>query len=98
MKINAEVTNEKMTLKNDETPPKTFVIPRDRFLATFNAMMRAKELKDGEKHLAELRPQSELIPPETGKGKKKGIGEKFREVQKAARSVATGMESVRVRY
>ena len=83
-----------MNLKNDETPPKTFVIPRDRFLAVYNAMLRAKELKDGEKHLVELKTQSEIIPPETGK-KKKGIVEKIQEFQAGARKIADGMDRAR---
>lgn len=83
-----------MHLKNDETPPKTFVIPRDRFLAVYNAMMRSKELKDGETHHAELKTQSELIPPETEK-KKKGIVEKIQEFQAGARKIADGMGQVR---
>lgn len=82
-----------MTLTNDETPPGTFVIPRDLFLAAYQAMMRAKELKDGERHLVELKTQSELIPPETKK--KKGIVEKIQEFQAGARKIADSMESAR---
>ena len=89
-----------MTLKNDEMPPKMFVIPRDRFLALYNLllqfaeMLKAKGLKDGEKYVAELKPQSEIIPPETEK-KKKTLVEKISGVQAAARKIADGMESAR---
>ena len=83
-----------MTLKNDEASPKTFVIPRDLFLATYNAMMRSKELKDGETHHAELKTQSELISPETEK-KKKTFAEKIAGFQAGARKIADGMEQAR---
>ena len=83
-----------MTLTNDEKPPGTFVLPRNLFLAAYQAMMRAKELKDGETHHAELKNQSEIIPPETAK-KKKTLIEKISGVQEAARKIADGMESVR---
>ena len=89
-----------MTLTNDEESPKTFVIPRDRFLALYNllwqvsAMFKAKQLKDGDRHLVELKPQSEIAPPETEK-KKKGIVEKIQEIQAGARKIADGMDRAR---
>lgn len=94
MKIKVEVTNKEMTFENDEIPPKKFVLPRDLFLAAYNAMLWAKKLRDGEKHLAELKTQSELIPPEAEKPKKKSLVEKVMGVQAAARQIANGMESV----
>ena len=93
MKIVAEVTNKEMTLKTDETPPGKFILPRDRFLAAYNAMLRAKELKDGEIHLVELRPQDEILTPEQKK-QKKGMSETFKEIQKIARDVGEGMRGV----
>ena len=80
-----------MTLKNDENPPKTFVLPRNRFLATYNAMLSAKHVKEGETHLVELKTQDELTPPEK---QKKGTMETWEKVRKVARDIAEGTESV----